>query len=238
MQSIRTTVCAVRPLFAAVGLFSACSTALAGPVWDIDLEDDAKQTASDAQIITTLHTTTSIIGRLGGFGLVGADFVDMYQVTITAQTLLSISTAGGALGGNASFDSQLFVFKRKGGNGNNVRALGLKANNDAAIGNFGSRIGEELDPSSDYTLLSPGTYYIAIAGVGTNPVDEFGNLIWSDLGAAGLTTSGNETSLGDWAGQGAVGEYTIRLQMSSNFVPAPGALAVLACAGLVGRRRR
>lgn len=50
--------------------------------------------------------------------------------------------------------------------------------------------------------------------------------------------SGNESALGDWMGEGAVGEYTIRLQMTSNFVPAPGALAVLACAGLVGRRRR
>lgn len=222
----------------AAGVLAFAPLAVAGPVWDLDLEEDAKQTAGDAQVITTLHTTTSIIGRLGGSGFMSADFVDMYQITITEQTLLSISTAGGSLGGNANFDSQLFVFRRKGGNGNNVRALGLKANNDAAVDNFGSRIGEELDPNSDYTLLSPGTYYIAIAGVGTNAVDDFGNLIWSDLGAAGMTMSGNETGLGGWMGEGAVGEYTIRLQISSNFVPAPGALAMFACAGLARRRRR
>lgn len=238
MKKNPTGVRAVQLAVLSASLSVVSANAFAGPVWDVDLTDDAKQSAGTAQVITQLHSTTSIIGRLGGSGFLSADFVDMYQITITEQTLLSISTAGGSLGGNASFDSQLFVFRRKGGNGNNVRALGVKANNDAAIGNFGSRIGEELDPNSDYTLLSPGTYYLAIAGVGTNPVDEYGNFIWSDLGAAGMTMSGNESALGDWMGEGAVGEYTIRLQMTSNFVPAPGALAVLACAGLVGRRRR
>jgi hypothetical protein len=114
----------------------------------------------------------------------------MYQIAIDTQTMVSISTAGRSLSGNATFDSQLFSLKRKGGNRNHVRAVALHGNNDAAVGNHGSRIGDELDSS---------------------------------------TTGG---------GQGAVGEYHIKLHAVNGFVPSPGAIALLGIAGLVKRRRR
>jgi hypothetical protein len=72
----------------------------------------------------------------------------MYQIAIDTQTMVSISTAGRSLSGNATFDSQLFSLKRKGGNRNHVRAVALHGNNDAAVGNHGSRIGDELDSST------------------------------------------------------------------------------------------
>jgi hypothetical protein len=219
---------------------TASSIAFAGPVWDVDYTDDARQTAGTAQIITSsLSPYINIYGRLGGYGFVGSDFVDMYQIQITSQTLVSISTAGGDLGGEANFNTQLFVFRRKGGNGNNVRAAAMRANNDAALGNLGSRIGSEFDPTSNYTLLSPGYYYLAIAGYGTTATSENGGIIWNDMGAAGATVSGNETFLGDWAGEGEVGEYHIRLHaIGGGAVPAPGALALVGVAGLLRRRRR
>ena len=216
------------------------SVAAAGPVWDIDYTDDARQTAGTAQVITSsLSPYINIFGRLGGYGFVGSDFVDMYQIHISSQTLVSISTAGGSLGGSADFNSQLFIFRRKGGNGNNVRAAAIRANNDAALGNLGSRIGDEFDPTSDYTLLSPGYYYLAITGYGTMAVNDDGGLIWSGLDAPGATVSGNEQFLGDWAGQGEIGEYHIRLQaVSGNAAPTPGAIALLGLAGVIRRRRR
>jgi MYXO-CTERM domain-containing protein len=59
------------------------------------------------------------------------------------------------------------------------------------------------------------------------------------MGGAGSTVSGNETFLGDWTGEGAVGEYHIRLHaIGGGAVPAPGALALVGVAGLLRRRRR
>jgi len=225
-----------------LGAFAACSItaqSLAGPVWELDYTDDAGQLAGTAQVITSsLSPIINIYGRLSN-GFVNNDLVDMYQIAITTQTLVSISTAGGTGGGSASFDSQLFIFKRKGGNGNNVRAVALRANNDAGPNNHGSRIGSETDPNSEYTLLSPGFYYLAIAGVGTTAVDGAGHAIWPDLGTPGLTVSGNEVFMEDWAGSGQVGEYNIRLTaVGGGAVPSPGAIALLGLTGLVKRRRR
>lgn len=222
-----------------LGAFAACSItaqSLAGPVWDVDYSEDAGQLAGSAQIITSaLAPMINIYGRLST-GFVTSDFVDMYQIEITAPTMVSISTAGGG-GGSAGFDSQLFIFKRK-GNGNNVRALAMRANNDASANDNGSRIGNENDPSVDYTILSRGFYYLAITGVGTTAVDNQG-VIWSDLSTPGLTVSGNERALSDWTGQGQVGEYHIRLMaVGGGAAPSPGAIALLGLAGLVKRRRR
>lgn len=228
-------------LVAAAAAAVTASAALAGPTWDVDYTDDAKQTALDAQIIShPLQPYINIYGHLTGSALVGnGDYVDMYQIQILSQTLVSISTAGGALGGSADFDSQLFIFKRKGGSGNNVRAVAMRGNNDAAPGILGSRIGDELDSNSQYTLLAPGFYYLAITGLGMDAIADNGQLIWPDLGGAGDTVGGNDSYLHDWAGQGATGDYHIRLHaLGSNAAPAPGALGLLGLAGLVGRRRR
>jgi len=217
------------------------SIAVAGPTWDVDYTDDAGQTALASQVITHgLSPYINIYGRLSGYGFIGSDFVDMYQIHISTQTLVSISTAGGDLGGDADFDTQLFLFKRKGGNGNNPRAVSLRANNDAAADNFGSRIGDESNSASSYTLLAPGYYYLAVAGVGTTAVDDFGGDIWPNLSSPGVTVGGNERFLGDWSGQGAVGTYHIRLHAigGGGAVPAPGAVALLGLAGLVRRRTR
>jgi MYXO-CTERM domain-containing protein len=244
MRSVATTPArsfhAPKAMLAASLASAIGSVAAAGPVWDIDYTDDARQTAGTAQVITaSLSPYINIFGRLDGYGFVGSDFVDMYQIHISSQTLVSISTAGGSLGGSADFNTQLFIFRRKGGNGNNVRAAAMSANNDAALGNLGSRIGDEFDPTSDYTLLSPGYYYLAITGYGTMAVNDGGGLIWSGLDAPGATVSGNEQFLGDWEGQGAIGEYHIRLQaVSGNAAPAPGAVALLGLAGIIRRRRR
>lgn len=230
--------------FGPIACFVACAgvsgTAVAGPVWELDYTDDAGQLAGSAQIITSsLAPMINIYGKLST-GFVTSDYVDMYQVEITVPTLVSISTAGGNGGGSANFDSQLFIFRRK-GNGHNVRAVAMRANNDASATSNGSRLGSETDPTQDYTLLDRGFYFLAITGLGTNALDNSGGMIWPDLTAPGLTVSGNEKFLGDWTGAGQVGDYHIRLLAvgsGGGAAPAPGAVALLGLAGLIKRRRR
>jgi MYXO-CTERM domain-containing protein len=229
----------VTPIAAATA-FSFLSTASAGPSWDKDYLDDAGQTAVAAQVITSpLSPIIVVSGRLTGSGFMRSDFVDMYQVQITSQTWVSISTAGGALGGGADFDTQLFLFRRKGGNGNNARAVALKGNNDAAPGNHGSRLGEGPDSDGNAVLLWPGFYYLAVTGAGTDAFADNGAVIWPDLGEPGETINGNDSLLQEWCGSGEVGEYSIRLQIASGgALPSPGALALMGLGALASRRRR
>jgi len=213
------------------------SAAVAGPTWDVDYNDDAGQTALSAQAITINSPIINIFGRLTGYGFTGTDLVDMYAFEVVSPAMYAISTAGGSLGGEADFDTQLFLFRKKGGNGNNQRAVALKANNDAANGVVGSRIGEGA-PNSNFVYLSRGIYFLAITGSGMDAVSNLDSSIWEDLGNFGETVSGEEHELSDWQGSGAVGEYTIRLQVVQGFVPAPGAIAALGLAAIAPRRRR
>lgn len=215
--------------------------ALAGPTWDVDYNDDAKATPATAQAITINGPVLNIAGNLTGVGFDGeADFVDMYLVDIRTPTLLRLSTAGGDLGGDASFDTQLFLFRRV-GNPNDPRALGLLANNDAAPGLVGSWLGNSANDGSGFSLVTPGFYYIAIAGAGVDAVGETGESIFTGLGTPGAVVFGGEKDLADWAGQGATGTYSIRVESVSG-VPAPGAIAVLgmllAAPARMGRSRR
>lgn len=219
----------------------AAPWAWAGPSWDGDLEGDAGQVAGTAQVISTSASWSilHITGNLRGNGFLESDFVDMYRIQITSQTLISISTAGGSLGGSADFDTQLFLFRQRGGNGSNQRAVALRGNNDAAPGNSGSRIGDQAAGQPNAVLVSPGWYYIAIAGVGSRAFNDEGQFIWPDLGDPGDVVDGQGATLSDWTDDGVVGSYTIVLKsLSQQNVPSPGALALFGAGALLGRRRR
>ncbi|MBI1303114.1 MAG: hypothetical protein GC172_04940 [Phycisphaera sp.] len=226
-----------RSSLASVVAASIATCALAGPTWDVDYDDDAGQTAPTAQLITINSPIINIFGRLTGYGLTGTDLVDMYAFEVTTPSFYTISTAGGALGGEANFDTQLFLFRKKGGNGSNQRAVALKANDDASDDSFGSRIGEGA-ANSNVVYLNRGIYFVAITGSGMEAISNLDDSIWEDFGQFGETVSGEERELSEWDGSGAVGDYTIRLQSVQGFVPAPGAVAVLGVALLGSRRRR
>lgn len=210
---------------------AVATSASAGPVWDLDLVDDARDSAITAQRIDA-GPLTRIVGRLSATGLTGGpDLVDMYMLEIDRPSLLEFSTAGGA--GGASFDTQLFLF-RSFGNPANPFARALLGNDDAAPGNSGSRLGQTANDGSDFILLTPGTYFLAISGAGTDPIGADG-LLWTGL-APGVVGYGNERTLTGWQGTGATGDYTI-LVSGATGVPAP-ATALVALAGFVGRSRR
>lgn len=213
-----------------------------GPSWEGDLIDDAKGTANTAQPVSTGGPVTAITGTLGTYPLAGGgyDVVDMYLIRLENPGLLSISTAGGAFGGSAAFDSQLFLF-RADGSPDDKKAIGLLANNDSDDGNTGALIGPAATDGSGFVVSSPGLYFIAITAFGTNPFTTGGLPIWGDLNVPGEVRFGNFAELAGWNPTGQVqgGAYTIRITgFSGNAVPAPGALALLGLGGLAGRGKR
>lgn len=229
----------VLPIFSSALLTSLCAhSALAGPTWDVDLTTDAKQSAQDAQTVSTGGVVQNITGTLGGSPLVGeADLVDMYLVHIDMPMSFSMSTMGGIAGGSANFDSQLFLF-RADGIPSDRRAHALLANHLAMAGSTGSFVGNHASDGS-FTLDTPGLYYLAICAFGTNPYDSGNEPLWGPLNVPGVVAFGNGGVLGAWQTPGAVqgGAYTIHLSGVSG-VPAPGALALLALVGLTRGRRR
>ena len=218
---------------AAVAL-GAASTAVAGPVWELDYTDDAKDTASTAQVITA-STVGQINGRLTGTALTGdADYVDMYLVFVDTPSILGISTAGSQGGGFANFDSQLFLF-RADGTIDNPKALAALANRNVNPENNGAFIGNQSS-DGNFKIDVPGLYFIAITGVGAQPIGKQNATLWPNLGAFEVGFGALAPHV-TWGSQGATGEYSIRVTGITG-VPAPGALALLGLCGLVGRRRR
>lgn len=223
-----------------VSVLALASNAVAfGPSWEGDLINDAKGSANSAQLISTGSAVTAITGTLGTSPLLGgeADLVDMYLIRLSNPGVLKISTAGGALGGSAGFDSQLFLFRADGVIGD-FKALGLLASNDAGDDTDGAFIAPAANDGSGFVVSSPGLYFIAITAFGTNPFTSGGDPIWGPL-ASGQIAFGQNRELAGWAnpGQAQGGNYTIRIDGFEG-VPSPGAVALFALAGLSRRRRR
>lgn len=218
----------------------ASSTALAGPIWEGDLEEDAKQTPGTAQVVTTDGSVQMIKGQLTGTAFQGgSDFIDMYLVRITSPTSLLISTAGGQFGGGAQFDSQLFLFRAQQGQTGGFLAQGIFANNDASEENTGAFLNNSANDGSQFTITETGLYFIAITNKNVVAIGQNQEPIWPGLNVPGLRSFGGLAPFQIWGGTPSpdVGQYEIRLTGVSG-VPAPGALALLGLAGLPSRRRR
>lgn len=227
-------------LVASLPALAASAPSFAGPIWDGDFEDDAKQNPETAQTVTTNGSVLQIKGQLTGTALQGpGDFIDMYLVRITAPTILSISTAGGDFGGNAQFDSQLFLFRAGMGQTGQPFAQGIFASDDASASNNGAFLNNTANDGSQFTLTEEGFYYIAITAKGVQARNPNGASMWPELDVPGLRSFAGFDLFANWAGDPSsnVGLYDIRVSGISG-VPAPGAVALLGLAGLARRRRR
>ena len=216
--------------FAGFAVSSVASPALAGPEW-VEF-GDAGSLLGSAQKTIGEGQLTSISGNLGfpdGFAG-GSDFEDLYLFKVVTPTLFSMQVA-------ADFDAQLFLF--------NVtipgEAFGLLGNDNTA-GGSDPAFGNMATDGTGALVSLPGIYLVGISGAGRNPVSLNGNIFnfASSTEVSGADGPGGINPLNGWAGSGAVGSYTINLTASSFYdVPAPGAAALLAVAGLFsGRRRR
>lgn len=174
---------------------------------------DAGDLPATAQVVLGSGPLTEIRGRLG------PSDVDMYQIYIKDPATFRASTVGGA-----TFDTQMWGFFLDG--------RGMTHNDDD--NSLQSTITGQFVPA-------PGLYYIAISQYNRDPVDGGGLLLWQNSpfgverqpdgpGAANPVASWVNTTSGNV-------DYTIFLR-GANFVPAPGALALLGLGGLVAARRR
>lgn len=227
--------------FSALALLSVPSAALAGPDWD-EGPDDAGSTLGTAQTITTTGSLTSVTGKLGGPGLLAGDFQDCFLIQISDPTTFSVTTGPGT-GGPAGFNPMLFLFRVDMVDGQMV-AKAVLANNDLVAGNPQAGLRTQSNDGSGTFVNQAGLYLLAISGFGSQPVNAVGQFLFNQAflepgviagpnGSAQL----NDYTLAGWAQDGSFGTYVLGVQGVSG-VPAPGAAALLAVAGLVGGRRR
>ncbi len=215
---------------------SIAGAAFAGPTWDGDLDSDAGNTASTAQVVTQSGPVMEIKGRVSATAFMGnPDYADMFLIRIAAPTMLKFSTAGGDNGGSANFDSSLFLFKAAEGT-TGPRAFGVLGNGDYSQSMNGALIQSQSNDGSGFVLTDPGLYYIAISMAGFNPMSD-NSLIWPNV-PAGVIGFGNFSPLTGWTNESnnQGGEYSIRT-VGIEGVPAPGAIALFALAGLTRRSR-
>jgi hypothetical protein len=226
-------------LCAASSALLANPAAYAGPIWDDDLTEDAEALPAGAQVVTA-GIVGEIRGKLSGNAFMGGgDFVDMYAIRIVAPMEVKFSTGGAQTGGGfADFDSRLFLF-RASGTGLGGDALAVFANDDAFPGTPGSFIGSQANDGSGFILQTPGIYYLAITVDGINALNANGGQIFEGIGNPGTIAFGNFEKFGGWGGQPGSngGDYTISVQGIAG-IPAPGAMALLGMAGILGRGRR
>ncbi len=247
--------------FVGVGAFALCLSAavpaLAGPDWveggenDGNFLPDAGPLPMNAQPITGSGPVGSISGRLaGGAGLTegaGGDFQDMYllQIDDFGNFFIDSEQIPSATEGNFLFDTSLFLFT--GPNHPLGAGIGLLANLEGPQSSFGGAIlSGQTDDGTNPMLISGLSYYLAIAGDGTMPVDAQGNLIFdfgnfvSEVGGeiSGADGPGGMNPIAGWVGQGMTGDYFIPQMFGVSAVPTPGAIAVFGMGALAGLRRR
>lgn len=208
----------------------ATSGAFAGPDWDGDFGKDAGPTIQTAQKITFGGPVQSIGGRLTGTAFtLGADFQDVYQIAITDPGAFVIDLSGE---NSVDFDACLWLFDENG--------IPLLGTNDADSKTTAPKLTNSSNAGSSITITTPGIYYIAISGIGSEPLS-FGKPLWpSVVFSPGIVAGAFGTKSpwdGSWSGDGAVGDYVMTVTGVSG-VPAPGAVALLGFAGLISRRRR
>lgn len=153
-------------------------------------------------------------------GINDANDVDMFQIRIKDPALFRATTVGGA-----AWDTQLWLFDMNG--------RGVSFNDDSASTAQSTLTG--------MFVPSPGNYLIAISRYNRDALDGSGALIWNNtpFGTERAPDGpGAANPVASWAGTTAAGgAYSIFLT-SANFVPAPGAVALLGMSGLLLARRR
>lgn len=219
-------------IFVASALATTSLGSVVGPNYEEDDGNDAGSTVNTSKKLNGSGQLSLLSGSLSGDSRGQGDYQDVYQILISDVEAFKLNF----LGTEGGFDTMLWLFDEDG------RAL--LGNNDSLIDGKPSPLSFLRNESSDgsFQLQNPGKYYIAISGFNSQPVSKLGSMF--DLGAdpfgvfAANGQGANATQNG-WTQNGATGNYLLSLEGVSFIpVPAPGALALLGLAGIMGGRRR
>lgn len=166
-----------------------------------------------------------------GVPLTPTDGQDMFAIWIADPAGFS---ARAIPVGSTLTNPQLFLFDANG--------FGVLANRDFQTFDQYPRLGPVADDGT-FTLTTPGLYYLAISGVGSDPfsgstmspIFNFG----VPIEISGPDGPGGMSPLVDWTDPSMYGSYYIELT-GVTFAPAPGAgvLAAMGAAAAMRRRRR
>jgi len=224
----------------AVALTLTTQGAFAGPDW---VEDgDAGSNLETAQPINLGKGSQlqRIFGRLQGnvsplTGGIETDFQDMYQVLVTDPVNLLFSSVDTS----TTFQTSLWLFDSD-GNAllGNIFAPGSF---EGAAGLTGSEIQNFSTDDTGIVITKPGIYYIAICAIVDEPLSGGESMFFFSMSdeVSGPDGEGGNGMLGGWSGgEGIFGDYEIRVD-GVGFIPAPGAMSLLAIGFLgINRRRR
>lgn len=223
----------------ALPLLLVSAQALAGPDW---VEGgDAGSVLLTAQPVVGVGAPIRISGRLSGAASgfadnssnasVLGDYEDMYIIRIEKPGTFSFTVS------SSNFDSQLFLF--------NItlasEAFGLLANQSTSTPGIDARITGMATDGTGAMVLNPGTYALAISGMGRNPVSSTGGIFnfATPNEISGPDGPGGLNAHLSWTGVGEVGDYDIDLfGIGYVDVPSPGMAGLLGVSSLAVLRRR
>jgi hypothetical protein len=219
----------MRNFAASIALLMAASTVLAGPDWTEGLSGEATDARKNppGQLVTfPLRGVQieTIQGGLNGADIAGGpDIADVYQLT-TVVPGTRVSSGDLMATREANFDTLIALFTMNG--------LGIVANDDVS----------EFDNSSAITIATPGTYLVAIAVKGMQPVSTGGNIFnFTQPGAQFQQVPANGPGAGqplaDWNGTPVQGEprnYILRFKAAGVPTLSETGLMVLGSAFVIG----
>jgi len=228
VQFLPGTAALARGCAVAVLATAMAADAMAGPDWEESLYGDAGPLLSTAQVVTGIGTLSTIRGTLEAFADSG-DFQDMYRIEINCPAAITFKAGTDpSFGGSGDFNTQLWLF--------NANGLGLLGNNDVTPSLGLSGFGNMSTDGTGIVISAPGTYYIAVSGLGSVPINSAGQALFSfvsPMEVSGPDGPGGSTPIAGWSGPGASGEYIIGFSTCAKFVPPPTCPADLNGDGLV-----
>ncbi len=221
-----------RGCIAAFFVIALAGTAVAGPDW-LEQGDAGSTilTAQKPQRPVGAVSLESVAGTLAE-GFNQPDYEDLYYIRVMNPGNFSIRPV------SANFNVVLYLFNIT----VNGEGYGLLGNDDESPTSSLPKLTAFSNDGTGVQLSVPGDYVLAVTGRGRTPVSRSGPIfnLASPTEISGPDGPGGFNPLMEWTGIGETGSYSFEMEATDfPVVPGPGALTIVAAAGLAfGRRRR